>query len=462
MRDLTQGPITGHLLSMATFIGVGLVVQTLYFLIDLYFVSRLGPAAIAGVSSAGNVFFLAMTATQLISVGAMALIAQATGRKDQADADLVSHQALSFSLAFAAIILVAGYALASTVAHAVGADAETAKAGADYLHGYLPALAMMFPTAAMTTALRATGVVQPTMYVQTGSLVLNAVLAPILITGWGTGVPLGVLGAGLASTIASAAALAVLIFMFGRVQSFLRIDIAGLGPRLDVWRRITNIGLPSALEFLIMFLTSGVIYWVIRDFGSHAQAGFGIGARIMQSIFLPAMAVAFAAAPIAGQNFGARRYDRVRHTFRQAVLIGAAVMATITVLCQWRPDLLVRPFASDPDTLAVATRYLSIVSWNFVAIGVNFACGAMFQALGDTRPSLISSASRIVTFAVPAIWLSQMPNLSLDTIWWLSLGSATVQALLSCLLLVRVFRKKLGPIEVIVEPAADARGSRLS
>jgi putative MATE family efflux protein len=455
MRDLTQGPITGHLLSMAAFIGIGLVVQTMYYLIDLYFVARLGSAAVAGVSAAGNVFFLAMTATQLISVGAMSLIAQAAGRKDQADADVVSHQALSFSLAFTATILVVGYGFATPVARLVSADAETARQGAAYLYGYLPALALMFPSIALTTALRATGVVQPTMYVQTTTLVLNAILAPLLITGWGTGVALGAFGAGLATSIASAIGFVVTLYLFPRVQKFLRIETAHLRPRFDIWRRITNIGLPSALEFLIMFLTSGIIYWVIRDFGAHAQAGFGIGARIMQCVFLPAMAVAFAAAPVAGQNYGAKRYDRVRETFRQAAIIGSAIMASMTLLCQIRPDLMVAPFASDADTLEVATHYMRVLSWNFVAIGLNFACGGLFQALGDTRPSLIASSSRIVTFVIPALLLAQSPDLTLDTIWWLSVGSATVQALIAFALLRRLFRRRLGAAPVVANsPAA--------
>ena len=84
MRDLTQGPIVGHLLGMAMFIGISLNFQTMYFIVDLYFVSRLGSAVIAGVSASGNVFFLALAASQLISIGVMATVAQAVGKKDEA------------------------------------------------------------------------------------------------------------------------------------------------------------------------------------------------------------------------------------------------------------------------------------------------------------------------------------------------------------------------------------------
>ena len=92
MRDLTEGPIDGHLFAMAAPIAAGMIFQTLYFLVDLYFVGRLGGAAIAGVGSAGNLTFLIMALTQVLGVGTVALIAQAVGRKDQARATLIFNQ----------------------------------------------------------------------------------------------------------------------------------------------------------------------------------------------------------------------------------------------------------------------------------------------------------------------------------------------------------------------------------
>lgn len=445
-QDLTQGSITRHLLSMAAFIAVGLVFQTLYFLVDLYFVSRLGPSAIAGVSSAGTVFFLAMGFTQLIGIGAMSLIAQAMGAKDHGGANLLGNQALSLSLAMMAATMALIYLFGGASVSQVAADAPTAAAARAYLFAFAPGLALMFPSAALGAALRAAGVVGPPMMVQTASVVLNAVLAPILIAGWLTGVPLGVAGAGLATTIAAAVSFVFLLVLFPRVQTAMRYAAREMAPRLETWGRIISVGLPATGEFLIMFVVSGVVYWTIRDFGPHAQAGFGIGGRIMQSIFLPVMAVAFAAAPIAGQNFGARNGARVRETFRQTALISSVLMLAMTAFAHWRPDLLFAPFTKDPATLAVAEDYLRIVSWNFVASGLVFTCSSMFQGLGDTRPSLIASASRLVTFVGPAIWLGNQAFASLHYVWLLSVASTLIQVLFSLLLLRWQFRVKLAGI----------------
>ena len=192
--------------------------------------------------------------------------------------------------------------------------------------------------------------------------------------------------------------------------------------------RMLRIGVPPGAEFALMFLFTAVIYYVIRDFGSAAQAGYGIGSRVMQSIFLPAMAVAFSAAPLAGQNMGAGNMGRVRDTFRWAAIMGSLLMALLTLLCQLRPDLFVRGFTSEAAVLVVATDFLRTISWNFVASGLIFTCSGLFQALGNTVPSLISSTSRLITFAVPALLLAQRPGFRLRHVWVLSVVTMTVQA----------------------------------
>lgn len=447
MKDLTSGSITRHLLSMAAFIGAGLVGNTLYFLIDLYFVSRLGPAAIAGVSAAGVLSFLVMGAAQMISIGAMALIAQAAGRKDSRDANIVANQTLSLALTSSALTLVLGYGVGLFAIGGVAADAETAVFARQYLITFLPSLALMFPNAALGTVLRGAGIVRPTMIVQTGTVLLNAVLAPVLIAGWGTGLPLGVWGAGLASTIAVACGLAYMLWQFPRVQSFVKLEFEKMRPNVSEWWRVVAIGLPSAGEFILMFINIGVIYWVIRHFGQEAQAGFGIGSRVMQSIFLPAMAVSFAAAPIAGQNYGARQAARVRETFRQTALISGTVMLGLTAFCQWRPDLLMAFFTDDAAAARVGGDYLRITSWNFAASAIVFTCSGMFQGFGDTRPALLSSATRLFTFALPAIWLGGRAETTLQDVWHLSVASVMLQAAVSFALVMRQMRVKLGKAE---------------
>jgi putative MATE family efflux protein len=316
-------------------------------------------------------------------------------------------------------------------------------AGVRYLQWFLPSLALQFAIVAMGSALRGTGIVQPTMIVQVVTVILNAVLAPVLIAGWGTHYPMGVAGAGLASSLSVGVGVVLLALYFHRLEKYVAFDAAAWRPQLATWSRLLRIGLPAGGEFALMFLYMAVIYWVIRRFGPDAQAGFGIGQRIMQSMFLPAMAVAFATAPIVGQNFAAGKFARVRETFALAVLIGTCIMVVLTLFCQWCAAWAIHGFTAQPAALAVGTQFLQVISWNFVATGVVFTCSALFQGLGNTVPAVLSTASRIVSFVVPALWLASQPQFQLIQLWFASIASVTLQAALSLWLVRAEFRRRL-------------------
>ncbi len=444
MKDLTQGPITGHLVRMAIPMAIGMVFQTLYYLVDLYFVARIGDTAIAGVSSAGNLQFLVMALTQVLGVGTMALISHASGRKDRDDALLIFNQSLALAALCAAATLLGGYGLAHRYMGTLGADAATAAAGTTYLYWFLPGLALQFALISMGSALRGTGIVTPTIVVQILTVLLNALLAPILIAGWFTGRPLGVAGAGLATSISVAVAVVMMLIYFQRLERFVVFDVTLMLPRVAAWKRILVVGLPPGGEFALLFVYMAVIYFAIRGFGPEAQAGFGVGSRVMQAVFLPAMAIAFATAPVAGQNMGAGLHQRVRATFRSAALLLSVIMLGLTLFCQVRPAILIAFFTKDPGVIAVGAEFLQIISFNFVASGIVFTCSGMFQAIGNTVPSLVASASRIVTFAVPALWMSGQAWFHLYHLWYLSMATVTLQALVAWWLLGREMDRKMG------------------
>ena len=431
-------------------IAIGMAFQTLYYLVDLYFVGQLGDAAVAGLTSAGNLQFLIMAVTQILGVGTMALIAQASGRKDRADANLIFNQSLGQAALGAVGTVVFGYWLARPYMLTLGADAATVEAGTTYLYWFLPGLGLQFALISMGSALRGTGIVNPTIVVQVSTVVLNAILSPIMIAGWLTGRPMGLAGAGLSTTISVAVAVLMMLVYFVRLERYVVFDFGMLRPHWDTWKRILAVGLPPGGEFALIFVYMAVIYWTTRDFGPAAQAGFGVGSRVMQAIFLPAIAIAFATAPVAGQNFGAGRYGRVRQTYRSSVTTLSALMLILTLLCQWRPDLLIAGFSDDPAVIGVGEDFLRIISWNFVATGIVFTNSSMFQAMGNTLPALLASATRIMTFAVPAVWFTTLPSFELRHLWYLSVATVALQAGASYWMLTVEFRKRL----VAAEPAA--------
>jgi len=171
----------------------------------------------------------------------------------------------------------------------------------------------------------------------------------------------------------------------------------------------------------------------------------------MQAIFLPAMALAFSAPAVAGQNFGAKMADRVLHTFRWTALMSSAVMLSLTLICQFESTLLVKGFSADHEVVDVASTFLEFISWNFVPSALVFTCSGMFQAVGNTWPAMLSTATRLVTFAIPVVWISATPSFVIEDVWYLSVATVALQGLVSYLLLRREFVRRLN---FVVEPVS--------
>jgi putative MATE family efflux protein len=455
MKDLSAGSIPGHIATMSIQMAIGILVQTLYFFTDLYFMSKCGDAAIAGLTSAGNIWFVVLALTQVLNVGTVALVSHAVGAQQRDRANLVFNQSLSLSSWMGAVVFVGVYLVAGPYMRGVAADAATARAGMDYLYWFAPGLALQFLMVSMFATLRATGMVKPTMILQIISVLVNVILAPVLIVGWGTGKPMGPAGAGLASSIACVVGLALCAYYFRTHEKYVSIHREQMKVQGSIVGRLLFIGLPVGLEFFLMSVVMAFIYVMIRQFGATAQAGFGVAGGIMRIIMLPAMAVAFAAAPIAGQNFGARRPERVRETFRWTATISAVIMLLLTVMCQFESQTFMHVFTTEEAVVAVGVQVLMISSWNFVANGVIFSCSSMFQALGNTWPTIVSSAVRLTVFVVPAFWLSTRPGFQLAHVWYVSVASMFIQMVIALLLLRYEFSRRLAPFAA----AAPARAA---
>jgi len=443
MKDMTTGSVTRHLLHMSAFLAVSMVVQTLYLLADLYWVGHLGKEAIAAVGVAGNITMIVLALTQMLGVGTTTLISQAAGRKDQPHAELAFNQSFVMSIVIALALAVVGFILRPVYCDWLSADAETATLAKAYLLWFLPGLLLQFPLVALGSALRATGIIKPAVGFQVLSVLLNIVLAPLLIFGIGPWPKLGVTGAALATFISILVADVLMIIYFEKKYHYLRFRFPLFRPQTKIWGAMLRIGVPAGAEFLLLFVYIIIVYAIIRGFGPAAQAGFGIGARVMQALFLPVVALSFAVSPVVGQNFGGRRADRVRHSVYSAIGIASMMMLVLTLIAFLVPGTLIRIFSGDPRVIAFGSEYLRIVSLNFISAGIVFVTSSIFQGIGHTLPPLFSSMTRLMLFAVPAMLISRMPGFEIRELWYLSVGSIVFQMCVNLLLLRHELRKRL-------------------
>ena len=444
-HDLTTGAITRHLLKTMSFMLVTMAFQTLYYIVDLYWVGKLGTAPVAAVGLAGNFTFIVLALTQMLGVGTTTVVSHAVGRKDYAQALLLFNQSQVLAMITGLLFLIVGMLLRMPYANAMSADPHTAQLVGQYLLWFIPAMALQFLIVAMGAALRAAGNFKPSMVVGSGSVIINMILAPFLIFGWGTGKAFGVAGAAMSSLIAIVIAIFWLASYFKR-EEFLRIEVHTWKPRLDTWKRMLAIGVPTGFEFVMSSVYMFLVYAALRQFGAAAQAAFGIGMRVVQACFMPVVALGFSVAPVAGQNFGALLAERVKRTFKDGALMAAGMMFLLAVLCKVWPTQMVSVFSNDPQVIAHGAEYLRIVSWNFIPSGLIFVASSMFQAMGNTMPSLISSATRITLIAIPLAYLARQPGFQMEWIWYLSVATVVVQMALSLWLLRREFAIRLREI----------------
>jgi putative MATE family efflux protein len=444
MQDLTTGSLSGHLIKTTSFMLVSMLFQTLYVLVDLFWVGRLGTDAIAAVGLAGNLSFIVIAITQVLSVGATTVVSHAAGRKDQARANLLFNQSQVLSMATGLLFLAVAMLLRDEYAAAQSATAGMRVATEQYLLWFIPAMALQFAMVAMGAALRGTGNFRPGMVVQIGTVVLNMVITPFLIFGWGPFPEMGVSGAAVGTLFAVAVGVVWISAYFVGGGSYLTFHLASWTPQPRAWWEMLRIGLPAGAEFALMGVYMAVVYAITKPFGAAAQGGFTIGLRIVQSAFLPVLALGFAVAPVAGQNYAARQGERVRQAFTAAAAMAAGTMFMTAIGIFLFATPLMRIFTSDAAVTTVGVEYLRIVVLNFVASGITFVSSSMFQALGNTIPPLVTSALRLVITVVPAILLSRVAGFHLTWIWYLSAVSVVLQMAANLILLRREFRLKLG------------------
>src|SRR5688572_6866488 len=324
----------------------------------------------------------------------------------------------------------------------------------EYLLWFIPAMALQFAMVAMGAALRGTGNFKPGMWVQTGTVIINIVLAPFLIFGWGPFPAMGVTGAAVSTFVAIVVGVVWISFYFIDAKAYLRFHFGHWKPQVRVWWEMLKIGLPAGAEFALMGVYMAVVYFITKPFGPPAQGGFTIGLRVVQSVFLPVVALGFSVAPVAGQNFAARKGDRVRSAFTTAASMAAVYMLLVGVAMYFGAAAVMRIFTTDAEAIAVGVEYLHIVVLTFVPAGITFVSSSMFQALGNTIPPLATSTLRILIAAIPAVFLANLAGFHLTWIWYLGTIATLLQMTLNLILLRREFALKLGGSQTPVAQAA--------
>lgn len=402
---------------------------TLYLMVDLYFVGRLGPDAVAAVSISSNAFFVILGLSFVLGIGGMALIAQAFGRGDYEEAAKVYKQSIILTILVGIVATLMGLFIARPYIAFFGGAGDSLERGVEYFQIFSISFFFVLLLHVIGSCYRGMGDTKTPMIIMVLSTILNIILDPLLIFGL-LGFPrLGVRGAAIASLLSQLIALAIYIYMILIRGQHLKIK----GPwhlDLNIIKRSLSIGLPSGLTYFLLALNMLITYRVVSVFGTPALASIGIGFRILQAIYMPVVAVTSAMAAMVGQNYGAGKQPRITATLWTVWAISCGIMISGTILCRAFPDVLIGIFSKDKSVIHYGVIYLTIMSLGTVIVGTIMTMSAVFQGFGKTYPVFIAALLDNLLFASLVFTLPGLFGWGIESVWWIKLITAGIEMLL--------------------------------
>lgn len=401
-RDLTIGSIPKQMLLFSLPMFLGSMLQTAYGFINAIWVGNfLGSASLAAVTVGFPVFFALIAVGAGLTLAANILIAQNYGAKQMKEVRRVADNALVLILGISILLAILGEFFAEAILVKMDTPPEVLPMAIPYLRITLLTIPFGFGHFLMRNMLQGIGNSKTPLYFQIVSVIATALLDPLLMFGW-LGFPkLGLNGTAWAAFICQAISLFSLFYYLDKKQSLVAPRIRGLQLDLaSMWLNV-RIGIPSAIQQSLVSLGMVFVTGLVNHFGETATAAFGAASRIDQLAFLPAMTFSMSISTLAGQNIGAKKFDRVREVFMWGCLISGGFTLLASLIAVIFPEYLLGIFIREPEVVALGTSYLHIVGSGYILFAIMFVSNGIINGAGHTFVSTIST--------LISLWIVRIP-----------------------------------------------------
>jgi len=393
-----------------------MVTISLYHLADTLWLGRLSYQAIAAVTVTFPYFILVVAVGMGTGVGANALASRRFGERNVEESNRVAGQMFPLTGVLGAAFVTASLLAARPIAALLGAGEDIVEDAADYIVFFGMGTPFMLFRLISRNIFQASGdAVKPMIFTITGAVV-NVILDPFFIFGWGPFPRMGVGGAALATSISGAVGAALALYYLVAHRSVYRIELRHIRPDLVIIRQIYRVGLPS----IVMELTETVVFALfnrtVAGFGSVALAALGIAVRISDLAFMPIIGVGHALLPIVGFCFGAGLWSRLWSAVRLASVALVVMLGVATVLLEVFTAQAIAIFNDDPELIRIAVPGMRLFVSTLVLIGPSIMFITTFQGLSKGRTAMVLSLARQMVFFVPALLI--LPRfLGLTGVW---------------------------------------------
>jgi len=417
---MTEGSLLGVLLRVALPISAANIAQSVHHIVNAWFVGRLGEEAIAAVAASGPLFGVLMSLGSGLATAGAVLVAQNSGAGNAQGANHSAAQSLVMVVIVAILFALAGAALAPATLRLIGIEQSVFDLAWQYLTISYAGLMPMFAFMVIQIMLQSAGEVRFAMLVMIGSVVLNALLDPLLIFGIGPWNGLGVPGAALATVIAQFCAFLVVLRHLTNGRSGLHLKRADFRPDLRLLKLALGIGLPASIEQGARTFGSLLLMAIAALFGTASLAAFGMGGRVVFFWFAPMLGLSIATAAVVGQNIGAGRMDRAEQAARLSGWVAFLGFTVIGVLhLPFMRAIMGALAPGAPEVVREATRFGYIVFPFMGILALPQALNGAFRGAGSTRQAMIISLVMQYGVQMPFAWGAALfTSMGVLAIWW--------------------------------------------
>jgi putative MATE family efflux protein len=416
--DLTSGSIHRAIWLLAPAMALETGILNVSDLLDAYWVSRLGSAALAAVTISIAVRWFANSLAMGLGIGGMAVVARRVGAQDQEGADHAAGQTILVGLTLSLVLAGAGLAVARPLLQWMGADAEVLPLGLTYLRITFLGSFTWVLAYVINPMIRGAGDAQLAMRVLFVTTSVIVVSEPVLVLGLGPVPKLGIAGSAGSYVLGFACGLLMQAAILIRGKASISLHLRHLRPDLSLMARIIGIALPSAIQMMLRSTANMVLLGMVGAFGTFATAGFGLADRFLLVILVPCFGLGNTSGTLVGQNLGAGKPERAERSAQWVSAYAAGYLLTVTTLLFAFARPLVAFFDPTPEVVAIGVACIRIIAVSVVLDGVGLVLGRGLDGAGNTQPAAAINLLTLWGWQLPVAYaLSHWLGFGLTGIW---------------------------------------------
>ncbi len=408
-----------RLITLAWPVVLAFMMQTGYNVVDIFWVGRLGAPAIAGVSLAGNFFYIILALGQVIGSGTVALVAHSFGARRINQANTIARQSLFLSFTVALFISLFVILFSMQIMRFLGGRDLVLTLSSGYLR--IVGIGFFFQLLAFTVSyiFRGAGDMKTPMVIMIIASAMNVVLDPLLILGIGPFPRLEVQGAALATAAAQCVSLVVGLAILFRGRSGMKLTTSlSWRPDWTIVRKIFGVGIPVGISYMLMAASIMTIFGIVASFSEHALAALGISTRIFQFASLPVVGLSIATTTLVGQRLGARDDEGARRVGDTALRLSIGIMVFFVILFLMTAPGLLTLFTRDGQTIGYGVRLIHIVVFYLLFTGVTISLTGVFRGAGYTVPAMLAGIVKICLLYALAVVATRALKMGVTGVWW--------------------------------------------